>query len=185
MGSLDSPVPLTDEPSCLQPWLALDSCRFVVSHCKNEKSIVDYLQLYYCQFHTLSISWLFYFISVFVLLALFYLLYRVSDFFLSHALQQLALYMNLSDEIAGLTLLSFANGAPDFFTALAAANADGFGLIIGSALGSGTFAFTCILGCVILGSASFYSKVQAIRLTEKSRMQQARPLSSFATALAP
>ncbi|KAI0226159.1 hypothetical protein L0F63_004449 [Massospora cicadina] len=51
--------------------------------------------------------------------ALFYILYYCSEHYLAVPLQRLVLAIEMDSQIAGVTLLSFANGAPDFFTALA------------------------------------------------------------------
>jgi sodium/potassium/calcium exchanger 6 len=56
----------------------------------------------------------------------------------------------LLHNIAGVTILAFGNGAPDFFTALAAVNQRRTELILGGLFGAGIFVTTVVAGSVII-----------------------------------
>ena len=43
-----------------------------------------------------------------------------AELFFAPAVSNIAAWMRLSDDVAGATLLAFGNGAPDFFTQVAA-----------------------------------------------------------------
>ena len=49
----------------------------------------------------------------------FYLLAVAADAYLVPAMTEVSKKLQLSENVAGVTVLAFANGAPDFFTALA------------------------------------------------------------------
>ena len=59
----------------------------------------------------------------------------------------------MSETIAGVTLLAFANGAPDIMASITAAGEeDGIYIGVGGLFGSCTFASTMVLGTCILKS---------------------------------
>ncbi|KAJ1930041.1 hypothetical protein IWQ60_000649 [Tieghemiomyces parasiticus] len=132
-----------------------DPCSIVATECPSE-GIVNYLSLYYCTLN--HIRPIFYVVAVLLLLVYFYLLYHISDLYLASALQQVSNYLNMSNEVAGLTLLSFGNSAPDFFTALAGVSTDGVELILSSSISGGIFVLTIVFGAIILGSATYYNR---------------------------
>jgi sodium/potassium/calcium exchanger 6 len=88
---------------------------------------------------------------VFLLVAYFCILYVSSEKHLSLSLLRLAEYLKLSPQIAGLTLLAFGNGAPDFFTALTGST-EKPAIVLGASIGSGLFITLLVLGSVIISS---------------------------------
>eukprot|EP00884_Botryococcus_braunii_P012621 jgi/Botrbrau1/2135/Bobra.0093s0042.1 len=84
---------------------------------------------------------------------MFYCLSEVGEGFLVPAVEFIAEKLKLPPAIAGVTLLSFAGGAPDLFTQLAAVSAGqghvDLGLAISSTMGSGLFT-TCVLTASVL-----------------------------------
>ncbi|KAJ1651279.1 Mitochondrial sodium/calcium exchanger protein [Dispira simplex] len=142
-------------PTCQDVKYQEDPCAFAQEECESE-GLVNYTAMYYCRFsHSTP---LFYFLAVVMLLIYFYILYHISDLYLTNTLQQISNFLNMSNEVAGLTLLSFGNSAPDFFTALAGVSSDGVELILSSSMSGGIFVTTLVLGSVILGAMSFYRK---------------------------
>lgn len=92
------------------------------------------------------------------LILLFYYLFHISDENFVKALQMLTKSLKMSPDLAGLTLLSLGNGAPEFFTAL-------FGvgqspeLVFGGIVGSGFFVTTVVLGLIIIfGKKSSFNR---------------------------
>ena len=115
-------------------------------------SQLDYESFFYCAGDAsaghcaLLVLWLFY---------LFVVLGDTADSFLVPALTTVSDLMQLSPQVAGVTVLALANGAPDFFTGIAAFSSDSSGsdaLGIGACLGAGMFITTVIFGSVILSS---------------------------------
>ena len=61
--------------------------------------------------------------------------------------------LNMSDALAGVTLLAFANGACDVITAFVASDSpDGISYNIGALYGAGFFVLTLVIACTILFS---------------------------------
>ncbi|KAJ1963594.1 hypothetical protein IWQ62_003166 [Dispira parvispora] len=149
-----------DGPTCDDVKNQEDPCAFAQEECEPE-GLVNYTALYYCKFsHSAP---LFYFLAVVMLIIYFYILYHISDLYLTNTLQQISNFLNMSNEVAGLTLLSFGNSAPDFFTALAGVSSDGVELILSSSMSGGIFVITLVLGSVILGAMSFYREKKEAR----------------------
>ena len=76
----------------------------------------------------------------------------VADRFFRPALVNIARWLELSDDVAGTTLL-FGNGSPDVFAQIAAlsdARAEGVSLGVGAALGSTFFVASAVLPLVVL-----------------------------------
>eukprot|EP00126_Sphaerothecum_destruens_P008958 Sdes_comp20397_c0_seq1m14351 len=116
--------------------------------------VIDYYQLHYCVFNADSTSTflhvLFYILYAILVVLLFYLLASTADFYFCFALQRLASKLHLSSDVAGVTLLSFGNGAPDFFTAFAGLNSSAFELVLGANIGATLFILFFIFGCVLV-----------------------------------
>lgn len=74
----------------------------------------------------------------------------IVDEYLAPGLVYLNKYLNLSDGLASVTLLSFANGAGDFFTALMASDSkEGISFNVGSLYGAGLFVLTLVIAMTI------------------------------------
>ncbi|KAK9717188.1 Mitochondrial sodium/calcium exchanger protein [Basidiobolus ranarum] len=138
---------------CTRPSAHADPCAFVRAYCGDEAGLINYLELRYCRISSQNVGW-FFVLAVFLTIAYFYALFRVSDVHLTTALQSISDHLRLSSEVAGLTLLSFGNGAPDLFTAFAGVSSGDFDLIFGATVGSGMFILNVVLGSIII--ASYY-----------------------------
>ncbi|KAA8544415.1 hypothetical protein F0562_022427 [Nyssa sinensis] len=97
-------------------------CSYVKFHkgCQ-PKGYISYLQLFYCTFdpklgHIVLILWL---------ILLFYLLGDTAANYFCSSLEGLSRILKLSPTIAGVTLLSLGNGAPDLFSSLVSFMGDG------------------------------------------------------------
>ena len=86
----------------------------------------------------------------------FYVLGTTADAYLAPALEQISVKLGISEQLAGVTFLAFANGAPDVIAALSAAgsNAGGVGQAVGALTGAGLFVSGVVSGVVILFSSS-------------------------------
>ena len=114
----------------------------------NDDLLFNYTSFYYCS----SIQSILFIVYTVWLFFLFNLLAGTADEYLVPALTKLSNLLNLSPNIAGVTILAFANGAPDLFTSLAAFTGDSGGsadLGIGSLLGAGMFVTSMVFGAVI------------------------------------
>ncbi|PON38235.1 Sodium/calcium exchanger membrane region [Parasponia andersonii] len=107
-----------------------------------KQGYIDYLYLFYCKFGTFTL--LGYSLLFLWLLVLFYILGNTASEYFCSSLESLSGFFKLSPTIAGVTLLSLGNGAPDVFSSLV------------SFMGGGT----CEIGLnTVLGGASFVSCV--------------------------
>ncbi|KAK3149805.1 hypothetical protein QOZ80_3AG0223130 [Eleusine coracana subsp. coracana] len=134
-------------------------CRYLLSHARCSPSgYVDYLRLFYCGFAgfpaAVGLAALALWLAV-----LFYLLGDTASEYFCASLEGLSAALRLPPAVAGVTLLSLGNGAPDVFATVvsfapspsAAAGSGAVGL--SSALGGALFVSTVVAGAVALSVA--------------------------------
>ncbi|XP_022718811.1 cation/calcium exchanger 2-like isoform X1 [Durio zibethinus] len=122
---------------------------------------VDYLYLFYCNFgrfpllgHCLLILWL---------LVLFFLLGNTASEYFCYSLESLSTLLKLSPTLAGVTLLSLGNGAPDVFSSIVSFMDSGTREIsLNTILGGASF-----VTCVVVGTIS--------TLVHRKRVQVNKP----------
>lgn len=81
-------------------------------------------------------------------MVLFYLLGASADGYFCKSLDLIADGLNMSPEIAGLTILALGNGAPDVSSTILSAVTGNFDMGIGELFGAGLFVTTCVVGAV-------------------------------------
>ncbi|KAL6637543.1 hypothetical protein ACP70R_025115 [Stipagrostis hirtigluma subsp. patula] len=110
---------------------------------------VDYLRLFYCGFAGAPAAG--YAALLLWLVVLFYLLGDTASEYFCASLEGLSAALRLPPAIAGVTLLSLGNGAPDVFASVVSfAAGDGGGVGLNSALGGALFVSTVVAGAVAL-----------------------------------
>ena len=83
------------------------------------------------------------------LAVLFFVLGQAADQFFCPALEVIADKLNMSHEIAGITVLALGNGAPDVSSTFAAiVNQGDFSIAIGEVFGAGLFLVTVVVSAV-------------------------------------
>lgn len=129
----------------------VDLCSYVQEQCSDANSM-DFFSLRYCQLDRYAS--LFYCLAILAILWGFYALSNISDRHLSTGLSLLAKRLKLTEALAGVTVLAFANGAPDIVASFSAGAEEGAGVFIsvGSLFGACLFAATIVLGACILFS---------------------------------
>ncbi|KAJ8641717.1 hypothetical protein MRB53_018411 [Persea americana] len=123
-------------------------CAYVRSErqCQSE-GYIDYLQLFYCTFGQFVV--LGYMILVLWLVLLFYLLGDTTAYYFCSSLESLSNVLKLSPTIAGITLLSLGNGAPDVFSSIVSFNGAGAGDVgLNSVLGGTFFVTSVVVGII-------------------------------------
>lgn len=124
-----------------------DQCLFVRGHCASSSyqiGRVDYLKLYYCTSFRGTFLAL---ISCGVLLCFVSLAVTASDY-LCPNLYSISKFLQLSDNLAGLTLLALGNGAPDVLSTYKALEVEATGLAVSELLGAALFILTVVVGAI-------------------------------------
>ncbi|XP_066324510.1 cation/calcium exchanger 1-like [Miscanthus floridulus] len=125
-------------------------CAYLRAHSPcSPAGYVDYLCLFYCAFAGAPAAacaalalWL---------VVLFYLLGDTASEYFCASLEGLSAALRLPPAVAGVTLLSLGNGAPDVFASVVSfASGDGGGVGLSSALGGALFVSTVVAGVVAL-----------------------------------
>lgn len=92
-------------------------------------------------------------LKILMVVVAFYLLGNVADTFLTPVLTKVSKALRMSETIAGVTLLAFANGAPDIIASVTAGDQEGGVFIsVGGLFGACMFGATMVLGLCILKS---------------------------------
>jgi Ca2+/Na+ antiporter len=111
---------------------------------------INYFEFQACT--TKGFEWLGFIGSVLWLAFLLYLLGDTADVFFCPTLDVIVLVLNLSPNVAGVTFLSFGNGAPDVFASLAATLGGNPDVGVSAILGAGVFVTTVVTGAVSMVS---------------------------------
>jgi sodium/potassium/calcium exchanger 6 len=125
-------------------------CVFVENWCHGEATgMFAYLKFHFCNMGGSPVSFILLILWLMLILSI---LASTADNFLVPQLETLSEYLNLSPEVAGLTLLAFGNGAPDIFAAKSALNGGNsdFPLLLCDLLGGSVFISTVVLGSVCI-----------------------------------
>ncbi|MCL7048503.1 hypothetical protein MKW94_011722 [Papaver nudicaule] len=116
---------------------------------------IDYLQLFYCIFGSIPIIG--YIILILWLVVLFYLLGSTADDYFVPSLKSLSNVLRLTPTMAGVTFLSFGNGAPDVFSSIVSfmGTTKGGGAVgLNSVLGAGFFVSSVVVGVISVSISS-------------------------------
>ncbi|KAJ4783036.1 Sodium/calcium exchanger family protein [Rhynchospora pubera] len=152
-SSFSSTTP-TPTPDNCQDFFSLadpkSRCAFLQSHASCVPlGFVDYLQLFYCELADIR-PLLGYLLFLLCLAILFYLLGNTASHYFCSSLDNLSKVLKLSPAMAGVTLLSLGNGAPDLFSSIvsfmAGPGVGGVGL--SSVLGGALFVTTVVVGVI-------------------------------------
>lgn len=165
--SIDS----TNEQDC-EGFLGLDGheakCLYLES--KNpcvSQGYIDYLYIFYCSFGTSPL--LGYSFMLFWLLVLFYLLGNTASEYFCSSLESLSRLLKLSPTIAGVTLLSLGNGAPDVFSSFVSLMGNGgtnTEVGLNTVVGGASF-----ISCVVVGIISISIRKRPIQVNKSDFMR--------------
>ncbi|GLC52889.1 hypothetical protein PLESTB_000684900 [Pleodorina starrii] len=145
-----------------------ERCEFVRTHpsCRPEDGWIPYLEVHYCYLNQMELAST----AVFLLwiAVLFGLMLMVAERFFCPSLELISEYLRLPPCVAGATLLSFGNGAPDVFTQLAAisqgdsdsSSPGAVAMALSEPLGSGLFVGNIVFALVVFFSGLNEVKVQ-------------------------
>ena len=111
-------------------------------------SIVPYMKWHYCDLA--CVPGISFFLCAAWLLFLFSIVASTADEYLVPNLERLSDMLQLSPNVAGVSLLALGNGAPDFFTSFASFTQGTGDIGIGSLLGGGLFITSLVFGSVMI-----------------------------------
>lgn len=136
--------------------LSSDKCKFVNSECEFE--YFSMLSFHFCVVH--NYQWVTFILLPLIIIFCFYILSTTGNRYLAPVLGIISDKLQLSQNIAGLTLLAFGNQAPDIIVAFVAGDDENEGIetSLGSLLGGGIIVVGLVLSTVIY----FGKEVQVI-----------------------
>eukprot|EP00731_Ephydatia_muelleri_P037171 Em0408g1a len=129
-------------------------CNFVrsVESCQNEGGLVNYVEFVFCVVPTKLVPLAMVFLFLWLLYLFVFLATTAQEFFCP-SLQIMSEVMRLSQNVAGVTLLAFGNGAPDIFSSVSAImqrDDKKANLAIGALFGAGMFVTSVVVGSVAI-----------------------------------
>lgn len=130
-----------------------EKCEYLTKACAESQDTFNFVRVYFCLFS--GQSWVFALFAILVIIILFKFICSTVDEFIAPAIVYLSKYLNMSESLAGVTLLAFANGAGDVITALVASGAPGgVSYNVGALYGAGFFVLTLVVAFTIIFSPS-------------------------------
>ena len=137
-----------------------DFCLYISLSCESE-SRINYLNLFFCSGVP---RWLMALLFSLLMGLFFLLLGFAASSFLVPCLNTLCNNLNIPPDIAGLTFMALANGAPDIMSTYAAVSQQAFGISVGELLGAGVFVQTVVLASVALLASDVVLKKVAFQI---------------------
>ena len=132
----------------------LERCTYVRENpmCGRDEAFVPYLETFYCGMGQDALTSGV--VAAVCVGAFFFTLATVAERFFVPALNNISRALRLPADVAGATLLSFGNGAPDIFAQIAALShrdvGESVALAVGAVTGAGTFITSFVFPCVVL-----------------------------------
>jgi solute carrier family 24 (sodium/potassium/calcium exchanger), member 6 len=126
-----------------------DQCKvFARGTCAKEEHLVNFYALHFCFLNASSFGMIC-FCLIFITFNFRWIGIVVEEY-LAEGITRISAWFGFSEALAAVTLLAFANGAGDIFTAMVASgSSDGVFYSIGSLYGAGLFCCCNVVGCAI------------------------------------
>lgn len=134
-----------------------DACQFVRDHCDYQWEYLDFFGLYYCNLkENVPIIVL---ISVLFLIVIFNLIGTTADRYIGPSLEIIAHKLNMSETLAGVTLLALSGGSTDVISGFVAGGkgAGGVQIVVGALFGAVLFTETIVLARCIQGATVIHA----------------------------
>ncbi|KAI9306990.1 hypothetical protein BJ944DRAFT_238252 [Cunninghamella echinulata] len=140
-SSLQELLNIASHKKCSHIDRRADQCKYVQQACSGFSGM--YLEFYYCSqlWKPLSVT-----IMISGLLFLFGAVSVVASDFFCPNLQTISTKLQLSESMAGVTILAFGNGSPDLFSTFSAMNTGSGSLAIGELIGAAFFIVSVVSG---------------------------------------
>ena len=133
-----------DNPTLFSATLSLaDKCKYLTEACAEDQETINFFEIFLCKLN--GRTGLFLLLAVIAILLIFKFICAVVDEYIAPAIVYLSEKMKLSEALAGVTLLAFANGAGDVITAIVASDSkEGVSYNVGALYGAGLFVLTLV-----------------------------------------
>ncbi|KAK0632826.1 Sodium/calcium exchanger protein-domain-containing protein [Immersiella caudata] len=150
-------------PDCRAVHQAADQCAFVLANCEDDDKagLLHYLSFYYCTLgnakpvaFTILVTWMGLLFTTIGIAA--------AEYF-SINLSTLSRLLNLSENLAGVTLCAIGNGSPDVFSTFAAMSSNSGSMAIGELIGAAGFITAVVAGSMGLVREFKVSKKAFVR----------------------
>jgi sodium/potassium/calcium exchanger 6 len=138
-----------------------DMCANIDTTCPSG-SILNYTKALFCSSMNRALLGI---LITLELVLLFFLLGAAADQFRVPSLGIISETLRIPDDIAGITLMALANGAPDVFGTFVAVTQNAYGISVGELLGAGLFVTTVVVGGVALVSVAKVQQFSFLRDT--------------------
>lgn len=126
-----------------------EQCTFIREHCSTSEfniGYINYLDLYYCSpARAILVP-----MTITSLLVSFISLGTTASDYLCPNLYSISKFLNLSDNLAGLTLLAMGNSSADVLSTYKAINVGLIGLAVSELIGAALFILTVVVGSICL-----------------------------------
>src|SRR3990167_5301025 len=129
----------------------VDRCAYVQDSCGDDVNVFNLTQFYFCTMD--ENYWLMTIFALILIILCFRVIGNISDEFLSISLGNISKRLGLSEALTGVTLLAYANGAPDIISSMVAGGEEGGELLsIGALYGASLFTCNFVYASVLHNS---------------------------------
>jgi sodium/potassium/calcium exchanger 6 len=127
-------------------------CKAVATKaCAETQDFFNFFEFYWCDVD--GKLWIMILVALFLIFVIFKYTSITVEEYIAEGIQNITEWLGLSDSLAAVTLLAFANGAGDVITAIVASDAEGgVSYNIGALYGAGLFVCSMVVGICILQS---------------------------------
>lgn len=122
-------------------------CEYVKENCGEEFEVFNFYKHQFCTLPESGVGTFLFWLSCLVIVVIaFFLLGKIASIYLTPVLTKISEALRMSETLSGVTLLAFANGAPDIIASAAAGGQDGgLYITIGNLYGAGLFCSTLVV----------------------------------------
>lgn len=125
-----------------------DKCKNLAPICGDNQSTINFFELYFCSFNAKSLFFLLF--GIIMITIIFKFICSVVEECIAPAIVYLSSWLGLSETLAGVTLIAFANGVGNVITAIVVSETpEGVSYNIGVLYGAGLFVLTFVIAMTI------------------------------------
>ena len=128
-----------------------DKCTAYSENCGELQNFINFFDLFICKMNGSLLLMLPF--AIILIYLIFKYICALVDEYIAASIEYMAAWLNMSEALAGVTLIALANGAGDVVTAIVASGStDGVAFNVGALFGAGLFVCTFVMTFTIYGS---------------------------------